>query len=328
VKGADIQDYIDQDVKDGVEGLMIYGVPKSGKSNMARRIDKDCMIRYEENLIMPGTVNCEWRNLLYHQDKPVRDYKILLPEGIEFKDHNLTPEIKKHLEYKNFDNINVADYLEDQKQFLLVIYDNHFRDLLFYKRVEIWNEVARQLIDRTYSLETPIGLTFDEAGVYFPQIALSEHYSEVYRFSNLVVDFRKNNIRFKGISQLDTEVLNTISLKQYWTVLRKGVYSKRIPRKARRVTPFYAIDQYTILEGGIYTSGNRVVKMKESDYMMKIIPQTMPEESTKQDKKLTKVMEQRDNAIKALNDLGRKQRQIKEITGLSLTRVNEILAES
>ena len=226
MKGADIFNYIDQDVKDGVEGLNVHGVPKSGKSNIVRRINKDCMLRHNENLIMPGTVNCEWRNLLFHPDKPVKDYKILLPEGFEFKYHNIPDYMEKHFEVINYDKIQLADYLEDKSRFLLVIYDNHFRDIYFYKRIEIWNKIAKQLIDRTFQVERPIGLTFDEAGVYFPQIALAEHYGEIYRFSNLVVDFRKNNIRLITISQLDTEIINTIRLKQYWTILKKGFSRK------------------------------------------------------------------------------------------------------
>ncbi|MHA2010438.1 MAG: hypothetical protein ACXACY_23465 [Candidatus Hodarchaeales archaeon] len=326
--GADVLNYIDQDVKDGVEGIKIFGVPKSGKSNLMRRINKDCMLRHKENLIMPGTVNCEWRNLLYHKDKPVRDYKILLPEGIEFGFHNITHEIKQHIEYINYDNLKIADYLEDNEQFLLVVYDNHFDDLLLHHRIAIWNNIAKQLIRRMYSLEQAIGLCFDEGGIYFPQISLGDHYAEIYRFSNLVVDFRKNNIRLQLISQLDTEMLNTISEKQFWTILRKGVYSKRIPRKARRVTPFYAIDQYTILEGGIYTSGNTVVKMKESDRMMKIVPQSDPQIETKENQKIKNLREQRDKTLIALYDKGLSSRQIAGIVGLGKSRVAEIVANA
>lgn len=273
MKGADILDYIDQKVKDGVEGLTIYGVPKSGKSNMVRRINKDCMVRHKENLIMPGTVNCEWRNLLYHPDKPVKDFKILVPHDYKISGYLIPPEISAKTVKTDFSKIKIADYLEDKEQFLLVIYDNHYRDLEFPKRIAIWNEIAKQLNDRTFQVEIPIGLTFDEAGVYFPQLSLADHFIEVYRFSMLTVDFRKNNVRFIGISQLDTEIVNTIREKQYWTILRKGIYSKRVPLKVRKGTPFYALDQYAILEGGVYTRDNRVKKMPETDSIMKMIPQ-------------------------------------------------------
>ena len=54
-----------------------------------------------------------------------------------------------------------------------------FFDLLFYKRIDIWNNVYRQLITRTFDIGKPIITAFHEAGVYFPQIALSDHYGEI-----------------------------------------------------------------------------------------------------------------------------------------------------
>ena len=276
MKGVSINDYIDANPKDGIEGMCIFGVPKSGKSNMAHRIISDCLKRNNENLVMSGDMFCEFRNLILSQSH--YDYEILIPKGFKIK--YFPEEIKKKLplteiEYKD---INIEKYLINQTRKILVIYDAFFYELLLYKRVGLWNNIAKQLLYRTYSLDKPIILLFHEGGVFFPQISIAEQWMETYKFNQLNVDFRKGLVRLILISQLDKEILSTVREKQYWIIYKKGNYSDSVPKPIRQRTPFFAVDHYCISYGGIYTSNNRVKKLPEQKEIWKMIPVDNTEE--------------------------------------------------
>lgn len=270
------EDYIDEDTRDGKEGVCIFGNPKQGKSNTANRLCKDEMLYHKKNLIMPGDVNCEFRNLLFHPHNPIKEFDILVPHDCEFKFANMPDWIKKHIVKVNYDNdIIIEDFLKGKEQKLLVIYDDHLDDLIYWKRLDIWNDVSKQLIRRTFSLDNPIIFRFDEAGVYFPEIALGEHYRMIYRFNYLNVSFRKSHVQIMLIAQLDSEMKSTIHGKQIWRILKKGAYSKRIPLAVRLSAPFFSRDQMALFYGGIYNKEVFIYKMEEAKDVYKMIPLTV-----------------------------------------------------
>jgi len=269
------EDYVDENVRDGKEGLNIFGNPKQGKSNTANRICKDEMLKYGKNIIMPGDVNCEFRNLLYHKHKPIKEFDILVPKDCEFKFANMPNWVEKHIKRVDYSNdIILEDYLKNKSSKLLVIFDDHLDDLIYWKRLQIWNDISKQLIRRTFELERPIILRFDEAGVYFPEIALSDHYRMIYRFNYLNVSFRKSQVQIILIAQIDTEMKSTIHGKQTWRICKKGAYSKRIPRVVRKAAPFFSRDQFALFNGGIYNKECFIYKMEEAPVVWKMIPTT------------------------------------------------------
>lgn len=273
MKGVSLVDYVTDDIRDGVEGLNIHGVPKSGKSNMATGICDQLMNAYGENLIIPGDLNCEWRHFV--SNKSVDDYIVLIPEELEGNIELLNVD-KSHLDYIDYSELDIKNHLlmkdeSEKTNFMLVIYDAHFQGSEFYRKIVLWNKIAKQLIRRTYLLYTPIILLFHEAGVYFPQISIGKHFEEIYNFSQYLVDFRKSKIRAILISQLDSEIVNTIWYKNYWSIYRKGRYSKRVPSDIRDQTPFYGITKYCISHGNLYTPNNIVKKYNECSDMWKMI---------------------------------------------------------
>ena len=259
---------------------MIYGNPKMGKSNTLNRLNKDDLIAYDRNIIMPGDVNCEFRNLLYHPDKPVKEFEILVPNDCEFEYAQIPDWCIKHITPIDYSkDIIIENFLKNKTRKLLVIYDDHLDDLVYWKRLEIWNDVAKQLIRRTYDLELPADkrttiLRFDEGGAYFPEIALGNHYKMIYRFNYLNVAFRKSHVQLQLASQQDSEMKSTIHGKQTWKILKKGAYSKRIPKNVRGSAPFFSRDQMALFYGGIYNKEIYIYKMEEAPVVWKMVPLT------------------------------------------------------
>jgi len=317
------EDYIEEDTRDGKEGLKIHGAPKQGKSNTLNRIDKDDMLRFGKNLIMPGDVNCEFRNLLYHHQEPVKSFDILVPHDCEFKFANIPEWALKHLVKVNYDNdIIVEDFLKNKDRHLLIVFDDHLDDLIFHQRLNIWNDIGKQLIRRTFELDRPIIFRFDEGGVYFPEIAIGDHYKGVYRFNSLNVSYRKSKVELQLISQLDSEMKQSIHGKQNWVIYKKGVYSKRVPMKIRRAAPFFSRDQMALSYGGIYNKEVYIYKMKEAPVVWKMIPIT-----DYQDRDIKTVDEQEAKKVvyaymkSILPDF---IKEYKNIKGFTMTRLSKI----
>lgn len=279
MKGVSIKKYIYDNDQGGVEGLCVFGVPKSGKDNLINRVNYHCMKDNKENAIIPGDIFCEFRNLAIHKDA-YTDLELLVPQGYDIYPH-LVPDWVWKLKEKggcrtevNYSKIDIKEYLEDQNGKLLVVYDGLFDGLLLWKRVQLWNDIGQQLIRRTYDLEKPIILRFSEAGVFFPYVSLKEHWHEVYFFNQMNVDFRKADVRLQLISQLGKEIMNTVREKQYWILCKRGRYVgvDTIPKKLRERLPYYAQDEYAILYGGIYTGGNRNKFLPEAKDKWKMKP--------------------------------------------------------
>jgi hypothetical protein len=182
-----------------------------------------------------------------------------------------------------------------------------------------FNDIATQILFRTYTLEKPIVLLFHEAGVFFPQISLKEHWRETYIFNQLNVDIRKGLIRLILISQLDKEILNTVRSKQYWVIYKKGKYSDGVPEPIRKNTVYYDVSQYCIAYGGIYTPRNTITKLKESKTVWKMIPVDDPLEYCinnnlielkKTDNQYLAILK---GVVKVLYNEGRTQQNIAEI---------------
>ncbi len=274
--GISVEDYINENTRDGKEGLNIYGNPKQGKSNTANRICKDEMLINDRNMIMPGDVNCEFRNMLFHKDQPIKEFSILVPHDCEFEFLNVPYDVEKHIIKVDYDNdIILEDHFKGKKRKLVVVFDDHLDDLIFYKRLKIWNDIGKQLIRRTtFDLGVPFIFRFDEGGIYFPEIALAHHYQEVYRFNYLNVSYRKSHVQVMLIAQQNTEMKSTIRGKQGWMILKKGAYSKNIPKIVRKATPFFSKDQVALFYGGIYNKEISIYKMKEANKIWKMVPTT------------------------------------------------------
>ena len=325
------EDYLHEDVRDGKEGLCLYGNPKQGKSNTDNRLCKDELEYHHRNLIMPGDVNCEWRNLLYHPNKPVKEFEVLVPKECEFEFGNIPEWVHKHLTPVDYSNdIILEDFLKDKEQKLLVIYDDHLDDMVYWKRLEIWNDVGKQLIRRTFDLdkkpsERVILLRFPEAGVYFPEIALGEHYKQIYRFNFLNVQYRKSHVQVMMEAQQDAEMKSTIHGKQNWKMLKKGAYSKRVPRVVRSSSPFFSRDQLALFDGGIYNKEITIYKMQEAPVPWKMVPLTdYNEQEMSQNEEKLREQYVRDYLKHVLPVIWSEWKDVKTFTQLKLSKLTGI----
>lgn len=327
MKGVSINDYVYSDPKDGIEGLCLFGVPKSGKSNMAHSIIYECLKYNEENLVLPGDMFCEFRNLILHKEC-YNEFILLVPENYDIFDHNIPAEIWDKRIPVDYAELDIEEHLKGKSKTILVIYDALFYKELLWRRVKLWNDIATQILFRTYSLDKPIILLFHEAGVFYPQISLKDHWRETYNFNQLNVDFRKGLVRLILISQLDKEILNTVRQKQYWVIYRKGNYSDSVPRPIRKRMPFYAVDQYCVSYGGIYTPNNRTAKLPEEKDQWKMIPVGDPEKYCEEHKLIISKKNRheldRSEMIERMEEKGLKQKEIAYILKVSQQRVSQL----
>lgn len=297
----------------GVDGMIITGLPGTGKSQIANYILGLCLKERKENFIIPFDVQCEFLNVAPYAKKLI----ILMPEDIEFHFHNFDKSKVKRIDYED---LSIEKYLRDQDSTLIAIYDNHYRGNQLFERTNLWVKIAQQLLDRTYSLDNAIGILFHEAGIYFPQMPIDKHWKAVRDFSELFVDFRKRLLRGIFISQLDKEILNTIRGKCLWRIYRKGFVSKEgNPKPIYKSTPFLGLNQYHFLHGGLYTMDNEIGRMPEYNLNKRVIPITpMVQEEDNNGSQLKGI------AIR-LSDLGWDQQSIADIIGKHQSTVSRYL---
>jgi len=328
---ADIQNWRDWDENIGVMGLHVFGFPGSGKSNFSNNLLAHCLLQGDMGLIR-GSMNCEWRHFTLYDHK----INLLVPEEI----YDKTKDIKDQIDCINckFETVNldsfdhndfhIIDHLEQGQ--LLVIYDAAFS---LPSRGWFWADIFEQLVNRTEKYDVPVTFLEHEAGVLFPEIALSEskkaqnHWLAVNRICELFVDFRKNLIRPILISQLASEINHRLRDKCLYTVIKKGIAGKHYPEEVRQEAPHQRVDQYTVTIGKeIYTRYNDAEKFLEISRMWKMVPhkeielQSMIEEA--KDKGLTK----RDEAIVRMYKTGDfTQEQLADYFGLTQSQISKII---
>jgi len=272
-----IDDYVYFKRHIGVDGLLITGLPGSGKSNQANGIVGICLQERGENFVIPIDRQCEFLNVLPY----AKEYEIILPDINEKKAdafHFHKFKYEKNVTYVDYDDLDINDYLnEDSKGKVVAIYDNHFRGKLLHKRSLLWVKIAEQLLDRTFSLENAVGLLFHEAGIYFPEMPIEQHWRAVKEFSEMFVDFRKALIRVILISQMDKEIKHTIRGKCFWRIYRKGFVSKTgNPEPIFKTTQKLALNEYHFFFSGGYSMYNVVDKTPEYNHHVRIVPHAFP----------------------------------------------------
>ena len=221
-----------------------------------------------EFLVMPGDRFCEWRHFPNHPKFPTK-IQILVPkfpEGQGIYYHNF----KKNdwfidVDYKN---LNIFNYIDEEKK-MLVIYDQH---LPMPQRVYFWCDIFQKLLNRIEYVDTPFGMFFHEAGIYFDEFSEGEHWKAIRLFSSLFVEHRKALIRPVFLSQLESEVKSTIRKKCPFHIIRKSFLSKNYPKSLRKAAPFTRIHQYHLVYGGIYIKNNECNKFYEVKKIYKMIP--------------------------------------------------------
>jgi hypothetical protein len=308
----------------GVDGLLITGLPGTGKSQIGNYISGLCLKERKENFVVPFDVQCEFLNLKPYAKETI----MILPEDVEFHYHNcddIKYNTKKNVLRVNYDDLNIEKYLKRKEQTLVAIYDNHYRGNQLFERTNLWVKIAQQLLDRTYLLDNAVGLLFHEAGIYFPQVPIDKHWKSVKDFSELFVDFRKRLLRGIFISQRDKEINVNVRGKCMWHVYRKGYVSKEgNPKPIYKSTPFLALNQYHFMFGGLYTMDNVIGKLPEHNHNKRVIPITPMTEQQEPNNGTS----MRDIYIKKLyNEIGWTQEYIADFVDLSQQHVSRIVKQ-
>ncbi len=261
-----INDWINYNPNRGVLGLHHFGLPGTGKSNFQSGLFQICLKRKEQEfLIMPGDRFCEWKHFPVHPKFPTK-LNILVPKKadiqyINFKKNGWFVDV-------NYDDLDIFHYLKPSHR-MLVIYDQH---LPMGQRVELWNEIFSQLLNRSEYLERSIGLFFHEAGIYFDEFSEGEQWKQIKLFSEKFVEHRKALVRLVFLSQLQSEVKSTLRKKCPFQIVRKSWLGKTYPKALRKAAPFTHIHQYHFLFGGIYIKNNTTSKFKENKKKFRMIP--------------------------------------------------------
>jgi len=171
-----------------------------------------------------------------------------------------------------------------------------------------------------------------EAGVLFPEIALSEskeadsHWKAVNRICELFVFFRKALIRPMFVSQMESEINHRLRGKCLFSIIKKGVAGKFQPEQVRMEAPKQRVDQFIVSIGKeLYTRWNEAKKFAETDKVWKMIPQLQISLDTIDSNDKPETMQSyRNNMIDKLITTSKlTQQEIADIVGLSQQRISQ-----
>lgn len=271
-----IDDWVNYNPRVGVEMLTISGLPGWGKTNAANSLVLKCS-KKGELWIIPGDRFCEWRHFSLYPSI-ISDIKVLVPPSDEVS-INYTPQelldYKKHNPFIEVDygKLNVMDFFPDNSGMkftrLLVVYDAHLK---ISDRAVLWTKITNQLLNRTTHIDKAIGILFNEAGVLFPQNAAGDHWKAVEQMAEAIVDSRKGLVRLIFISQLQTEIKDTIRKKAMFKMFRKGWAGRSEPIPLQKAAPFTARDRFHLSIGGLYVKNSRIELFTEIIKVYKMIP--------------------------------------------------------
>jgi len=277
---ADISRFIYWDPDIGLEQSHFFGFHGSGKSNLAHLVLSYCLENGEMGL-MRGSMNCEWRHFLLY-DYPM---KMLIPKQLKPIENSVTcllfnsldhlkREFSFNWDYFDPEKVDIIKHLEPGG--ILVIYDEPFS---LASRGWFWAKTFKKLKYRIEKHTIPVAYVEHEAGILFPEVALSEskkaqsHWCAVNEVCEMFVDFRKNFIRSILISQLESEVNHRLRDKCIYAIIKKGVVGKRYPEEVRKEAPQQRVDQFISSVGKeLYIRGNESPKFDEISEIWKMVP--------------------------------------------------------
>jgi len=268
-----IDDWINYNPRVGVEMLTICGLPGWGKTNAANSLVLKCF-KKGELWVIPGDRFCEWRHFALYPSL-VSNIKVLIPPseevGIDCTPQELLDYKKDNpFEEVDYSKLNVIDYFpEGCETRLLVVYDAHLK---VSDRAILWTRIANQLLNRTTNINIAIGILFNEAGVLFPQNAAGKHWKAVEEMAEAIVDSRKGLVRLIFISQLQTEIKDTIRKKAMFKMFRKGWAGRSEPIPLQKAAPFTARDRFHLSIGGLYVKNSKIELFTEIIKVYKMIP--------------------------------------------------------
>jgi hypothetical protein len=301
-----ILDWIKHNPNVGTLGLLQFGLPGTGKSNLSTGLIQKCM-NQGEFLVMPGDRFCEWRHFPNHPKFPTK-MRILVPEGVNIHYHKLRKD--GLFTDVNLEDLDIFKFI-DKKHRMLVIFDQH---LPLAQRVFFWGNIFEQLLNRIVFVDIPFILFFHEAGVYFDEGAEGDQWKAIRDFSSIFVEGRKALIRPVLLSQLESEIKSTIRKKCTFQIIRKSFLSRNYPPKLRKAAPFTPLHKYHLVYGGIYIRNNETNKYYENPTVYKMIPrvsfirkeslESQPNKS-KSDKILNRIIAERYNELKSIRKVGK-----------------------
>ena len=317
-----IRDWIDYKPNVGVEMLHISGLPGWGKTSMGNTLILECATK-KESWVIPGDRFCEWRH--FHKYSLIEEIIVIVPLGVEIYYHGeLLKKWKLNDNNNNYDirfveldysKLNIMDYLpDDGKVRMVAVFDAHYKISL---RSWLWVNISNQLLNRTTHLDRCIGILFNEAGTLFPQNAQGDQWKAVADFATAIVDARKGLLRYIFVSQMQTEIMDTVRKKCMFKVFRKGWASKDEPKAIRKAAPFTARNEYHLSCGGLYCKSNTIDKFIEEKEISKMIPQVIINETSLPDDSLSTSSIDRGSGVVVITDDNCESDAIKTVSLIS-----------
>lgn len=196
---------------------IITGTPGTGKTNSACRM---CLNDKRFIRVWRGKNTCQWTILTNTDEKIV----FWLQKGSEYviidRNKQSIINLSKFGEVREWDDEEqlVSNLDREAINVIYVKYGvkNSADKLMFIKE---WNKIFWAMIERIYSAF--ISVYFDEIEDQAPE-SEPGFYMVVTDFSNLVKEFRKNDIHFTGILHKETELFWKTRNKVTWKIKHKG----------------------------------------------------------------------------------------------------------
>ena len=287
---ADIRDFIWYDPDVGVESLHIWGLPGSGKSNLALHLVDLAMKGTQDKVLLRGDRFAEWQHFLLRPNTKLHlvipaeaagKYRYIIPKG----SHPSVEEMHYWLEQEYKVTVTTDDSYEYIQNNPMSYFENH--DIVILMDVNFplgqkgwfWSKVFRSLLNRFEFTDRAITYLDHEAGILFPEIALSEskeaknHWKAVNDVCESFVDFRKGLIRTILISQLEGEINWRIRQKCMYSIIKQGIAGRNMPKQIIKEAPRQRIDQFICVIGReLFTRENIAPKYPEISPRLKVIP--------------------------------------------------------
>jgi hypothetical protein len=272
-----IANFVNYKANVGTEACHVIGLPGTGKSNIANLLFTHCMKQGNYGIVH-GDRFCEWRHFLNYP-KHIKEILILIPEELSPQDTEIVrvpQDIQESFVRVNFQTLDFTSTLKPHR--VVVVYDACY-DIA--SQAWLWVKIFDQMVNRKLPYcDNPLTYLNHEAGVLFPEIALSEtklalnQWLAVNTFCEQFVFFRKALIRPILVSQIESEMKHQIRLKCMWQVYRQGRAGRGSPDDIKMAATRLRLDQFSVVVGGgLYSKWNKADKFREISTIWKMIPQ-------------------------------------------------------